>query len=48
MQYAEGTAQDLRERAYGMAAEARGMVESRLGQRKEQPKVDIDLSQTQR
>jgi hypothetical protein len=34
-EYAEGTAKDLRNRAYGIAAEARGMVERRLGQRRQ-------------
>jgi hypothetical protein len=40
--YAEGTAKDLRNRAYGLAAEARGFVERRVKPRRE---VDIDLSQ---
>jgi hypothetical protein len=31
-EYAEGTAQDLRNRAYGLAHEARGMVERKRGQ----------------
>lgn len=34
-EYAEGTAQDLRNRAHGLAHEARGMVERRMGQRGE-------------
>jgi hypothetical protein len=42
--YAEGTAKDLRNRAQGLAAEARGMVERRLGQRRQAGPVDIDLS----
>ena len=50
--YAEGTAKDLRNRAYGIAAEARGMVERRMGQRRQGPQfpgdqnsqVDIDLN----
>ena len=46
-EYAEGTAKDLRNRAYGMVAEARGLVERRLGQRRQQSSVDIDLSQPQ-
>ena len=45
--YAEGTAQDLRNRAQGMAAEARGMVERRLSPRRPASQVDIDLSQSQ-
>lgn len=39
------TAKDLRNRAQGLVADARGMVERRLGQRRQQPSVDIDLSQ---
>ncbi len=46
--YAEGTAQDLRNRAQGMAADARGMVERRLSPRPPASAVDIDLSQSQR
>jgi hypothetical protein len=38
--YAEGTAKDLRNRAHGLAAEAR-----RLGKRRPPSAVDIDLSQ---
>jgi len=34
-QYAEGTARDLRNRAEGLVAEARGMVERRMGQRRQ-------------
>lgn len=37
---------DLRNRAQGAVAETRAFVEKRLGQR-QQPKVDIDLSQPQ-
>jgi gas vesicle protein len=43
--YAEGTAKDLRNRAQGLVADARGMVERRLGQRRQASAVDIDLSQ---
>ena len=43
--HAEGTAKDVRNRAYGVAAEARGIVERRLGQRRQASAVDIDLSQ---
>jgi gas vesicle protein len=43
--YAEGTAKDLRNRAYGLVAEARGLVERRLGERRSSASVDIDLSQ---
>ena len=42
--YAEGTGKDLRNRAYGFAAEARGLVERRVGQRRKGAGVDIDLS----
>jgi hypothetical protein len=42
--YAEGTAKDLRNRASGFAAEARGLIERRMGQRRQGPGVDIDLS----
>ena len=48
--YAEGTAKDLRNRAYGLAAEARNMVERRMGQRREgsqgmrTDQVDIELN----
>lgn len=41
--YAEGTAKDLRNRAQGLVAEARGFVERRAKPR--QRPVDIDLSQ---
>jgi len=44
-EYAEGTAKDLRNRAQGLVADARGMVERRLGQRRQASAVDIDLSQ---
>ena len=44
-EYAEDTATDLRKRAYALAADARGMVERRLGQRRQNTTVDIDLSQ---
>jgi hypothetical protein len=43
--YAEGTAKDLRNRAQGLVAEAKGLVERRLGQRRQAAAVDIDLSQ---
>jgi hypothetical protein len=43
--YAEGTAKDLRNRGYGLAAEARGMIERSLGERRGASPVDIDLSQ---
>jgi len=42
--YAEGAGKDLRNRAYGFAAEARGLVERRVGQRRKGAGVDIDLS----
>jgi hypothetical protein len=42
--YAEGTAKDLRNRAQGLVAEARGMVERRVGQRRQATSVDIDLT----
>jgi hypothetical protein len=42
--YAEGTGKDLRNRAYGFAAEARGLVERRIGQRRKGAGVNIDLS----
>jgi hypothetical protein len=42
--YAEGTGKDLRNRAYGFAAEARGLVERRSAQRRKGAGVDIDLS----
>ena len=45
--YAEGTAKDLRERAQGLVADARVMLERRLGQRRQSASVDIDLSQPQ-
>ena len=43
--YAEGTAKDLRNRARGVAAETRGMVERKLGKRRQPSAVDVDLSQ---
>lgn len=46
-EYADATYKDLRNRAQGVAAETRGFVEKRLGQRQQQSKVDIDLSQPQ-
>ncbi|HEV3008368.1 MAG TPA: hypothetical protein VGX52_04985 [Burkholderiales bacterium] len=42
---AEGTAKDLSHRAHVLAADARGMVERRVGQRRQRTTVDIDLSQ---
>jgi hypothetical protein len=44
-EYAGSTAQDLRNRAYGVVAEARGLMERRTGQRRQSSGVDIDLSQ---
>ena len=48
-EYADATYKDLRNRAQGVVAETRGLVERRFGQRQQQqqPKVDIDLSQPQ-
>ena len=43
--YAEGTAKDLRNRAYGLVAEARSLVERRLGERRQASSVPVDLSQ---
>jgi hypothetical protein len=43
--FAEGTAKDLRNRAQGVVAEAKGMMERRRGQRRSAASVDIDLSQ---
>jgi hypothetical protein len=43
--YAAGATLDLRNRAHGLAAEARGAVERRLSQRRPASPVDIDLSQ---
>ena len=43
--YAEGTAKDLRNRAYGLAAEARSLVERRLGERRQASSVHVDLAQ---
>lgn len=46
--YAEGTAQDLRNRARGLVAEARGMMERRRGQRRQEgSQVHIDPSEPQ-
>lgn len=45
--YAEGTAKDLRNRAYGLAAEARGMVERRVGQRRQSAALHVDPAQQQ-
>ena len=42
--YAEGTTQDLRNRAYGLAAEARGLVERRVGQRRQGSQMPVDQS----
>lgn len=42
--YAEGTAKDLRNRAQGVVAEARGAMRRRLGERGGTTSVDIDLS----
>ena len=51
-QYAEGAAKDLRNRAQGFYAEARGMMERRMGQRRQDgqgtqsaqaSQVDIEL-----
>jgi hypothetical protein len=51
--YAEGTAKDLRNRAQGFYAEARGMMERRMGQRRQDgqgaqaaqaSQVDIELN----
>ena len=46
-EYAAGTAQDLRNRAQGVVAEARGVVKRKLGERRAASTVDIDLSQQQ-
>lgn len=52
-QYAEGTAKGLRNRAQGLYAEARGMMERRMGQRRQDgqgaqgaqgSQVDIELN----
>ncbi len=42
--YAESTAKDLRSRATGMVAEARGAIERRLGERRHLAAVDFDLT----
>jgi hypothetical protein len=48
-EYAEGTAKDLRNRAQGLVAEARGLVERRAAPRREaSSQVDFDPSQPQR
>lgn len=44
-QYADATYEDLRNRAEGVVAETRGLVERQLGKRRPESKVDIDLSQ---
>lgn len=46
-EYAEATYKDLRNRAEGVVAETRGLVERRLGKRQQGSQVDIDLSQPQ-
>jgi hypothetical protein len=43
--YAEGTTKDLRNRAYGLVAEARSLVERRVGERRSASSVDVDVSQ---
>lgn len=43
--YADATYNDLRNRAQGVVAETRGLYERRFGQRRQESKVDIDLSQ---
>lgn len=43
--YAEGTAKDLRNRAYGLAAEARSMTERRAGPRRQDAGIHVDPSQ---
>ena len=45
--YAAGATQDLRNRAQGVVAEARGVVKRKLGERRAASAVDIDLSQQQ-
>jgi hypothetical protein len=46
--YAEGTAKDLRNRAQGFVAEARAVVERRMGQRRTAgSQVNIDPTQPQ-
>lgn len=47
-EYAEDTAKDLRNRAYGLAASAKRTVERRLGERREAgSQVQVDPSQPQ-
>ena len=46
-EYAAGATQDLRNRAQGVVAEARGVVKRKLGERRAASTVDIDLSQQQ-
>jgi len=46
-EYAAGAAQDLRNRAQGVVAEARGVVKRKLGERRAASTVDIDLTQQQ-
>lgn len=41
-QYAEGATRDLRTRAEGLVAEARGMVERRMGQRRKDTQFQGD------
>jgi hypothetical protein len=43
--YTEGTAKDLRNRAYGLAAEARGMIGRKLRERRAAAALDVDPSQ---
>jgi hypothetical protein len=40
--YARGTSKDLRNRAHGLVAEARGMVERRVEQRRQASELHID------
>jgi hypothetical protein len=42
---AEGTAKDLRNRAYGVAAETRGFIERRLRERRRAAAPDVDAAQ---
>jgi hypothetical protein len=44
-EYAEGTAKDLRNRAQGIVAEARGMMERRSAQRREATSFHVDPTQ---
>jgi hypothetical protein len=43
-EYAEGTAKDLRNRAQGLAAKAKGAVERHAAERHPSSNVDIDLN----